>query len=386
MNQIENYPWKNWVASITDDCQNSCPGCYRVLQDSLKHEFTRSDLSLNNFIKILDIFTAQNIQNQTVDFVGGEPLLNPNFREMLQISLEKRLNPWIYTNLRQIASDQTLTTFFKDMSEKFPGKLTIVGKLNVSDINDPKQRQLQAELIGSDDTGVAEMWQGLNILLKSGLPKETIGIENLIRANNIEYAADIYKLGIQMGFFVDIELPTCPVTTNRQGFKEWLTQKPTRDQVLDLIKDINLINRDYGIKPFTPRPPHLTGRNSDGVGSGCISFKKGALLTETDGRLALCTSGSPLTDKKGNQLNILKDPLETILESPVVLQRRASTIQSNIQGSCGICNAWNNCMAGCAALRESILGNVFASYPLCIYGTWMKDAELTEFAFQNLKE
>lgn len=343
-------------------------------------------MSLSNFINILDIFTSQGIQDQTDDFVGGEPLLNPEVREMVQISLERGLSSWIYTNLRQIARDPTLAPFFKKMSDQYPGRLTIVGKLNVANLNDPTQRKLQAELIGSDETGVNEMWEGLNILLRSGLPKGSIGIENLIRVNNIEYATDVYKLGIQMGFFADMELPTCPVTANRQGFQEWLNQKPTRDQVVTLIKDINQVNREFGIKSFTPRPPHLTGRNSDGVGTGCISFKQGALLTETDGRLALCTSGLPLTDENGRLLNIFTDPLETILNSPAVKRRRASTIQGTIQGPCGDCSAWNNCMAGCAALRESVLGNVFASYPLCVYGEWMNDEKLTREAFQNMKE
>jgi len=343
-------------------------------------------MSLDNFKKVLDIFTSQKIQDQTVDFVGGEPLLNPNFREMVRVSLESGLSPWIYTNLRQVSKDPTLATYFKEMSDQYPGKLTIVGKLNVADLNNPEQRELQAKLIGSDDTGVNEMWEGLNILLKSGLPKGSIGIENLIRVNNIEYAPSVYELGIRMGFFADMELPTCPVTANRQGFQEWLKQKPTREQVITLTQKINEMNRKYGIQPFTPRPPHLTGRNSAGVGTGCISFKQGALLTETDGRLALCTSGLPLTDTNGKQLNILEDSLDTILNSPAVIRRRASTIQDNIEGPCGDCAAWNNCMAGCAALRESVIGNVFASYPLCVYGKWMDDAELTKNAFQVIKK
>ncbi|OGG35768.1 hypothetical protein A2363_03525 [Candidatus Gottesmanbacteria bacterium RIFOXYB1_FULL_47_11] len=388
MNQIEqgNYPWRNWVASVTDGCQNSCPGCYRVLQNSLDPETSTRNMSLDNFKKVLDIFTSQKIQDQTVDFVGGEPLLNPNFREMVRVSLESGLSPWIYTNLRQVSKDPTLATYFKEMSDQYPGKLTIVGKLNVADLNNPEQRELQAKLIGSDDTGVNEMWEGLNILLKSGLPKGSIGIENLIRVNNIEYAPSVYELGIRMGFFADMELPTCPVTANRQGFQEWLKQKPTREQVITLTQKINEMNRKYGIQPFTPRPPHLTGRNSAGVGTGCISFKQGALLTETDGRLALCTSGLPLTDTNGKQLNILEDSLDTILNSPAVIRRRASTIQDNIEGPCGDCAAWNNCMAGCAALRESVIGNVFASYPLCVYGKWMDDAELTKNAFQVIKK
>lgn len=335
-------------------------------------------MSLENFQTILDIFTGQGVQNQTIDFVGGEPLLNPNFREMLQISLKRDVSPWIYTNLRQISKDPSLAAFFKDMSDKYPGKLTIVGKLNVANLTDPVERKLQAELIGSDDQGVIEMWEGLTMLLRSGLPKGSIGIENLLRISNIGYAIQVYELGMNMGFFADMELPTCPVTASRQGFEEWLKQKPTRQQVVTLIKDINVINRKYGIRPFTPRPPHLTGRDSNGVGTGCVSFKQGALLTETDGRLALCTSGLPLTDKNGRQLNIFEDSLETILQSPAVIQRRASTIQSNIQGgACGDCSAWKKCMAGCGAFRESVLGNVFASYTLCVYGDWMTDEELT---------
>lgn len=380
---ITSYPWKNWVASITDDCQNRCPGCYRVLQDSLDN--STENLSLQKFNKILQIFKNPSL-DQTVDFVGGEPLLNPYFKEMLTISLETGISPWIYTNLRSISTNPSLALFLKKLTNKFPDKLTIVGKLNVPDLNDPQQRQLQADLIGADENGVDEMWQGLNLLLQADLPQGNVGVENLLRKSNIDLAPQVYELGIKMGFFVDLELPTCPVTANRQGFQEWLEQKPTRNQVIALVKQINQINKKYNLKRFAPRPPHMTGRNSQGVGTGCISFKQGALLTEADGRLALCTSGMPLTDERGRQLNILEDPIEVILTNPAVVRRRTSTIQNNIQGDCRDCSAWNNCMAGCAALRESVLGNIFASYPLCIYSTWMDDQKLTELAFQNIKE
>lgn len=385
--QEEQGQWNNWVASLTDGCQNSCPGCYRILKnDLLNQDIRASDLSLDNFRNILYIFKDQAPDKPTVDFVGGEPTLNPYFLDMMTLALESDINPWVYTNLRTFGTNPPLVKEIKKLADQYPGKLTIVGKLNVPDVKNYYQRKLQAELIGSDDNGVEEMWNGLNILLQAGLPAGSVGIENLIRQKNIDFAADVYELGIKMGFFADMELPTCPVNVNKESYSEWLKQKPTRNQVIELIKQINVINKKYGIALFTPRPPHLTGRNYEGVGTGCVTFKQGALLTESDGRLALCTSGLPLTDVNGKQLNILTDDIKSVLSNPAVLKRRASINQNNIQGTCGDCSAWNNCMAGCAALRESLLGDVNQSYPLCIYGDWLTDVELTKIAFQNIKE
>jgi len=317
-------------------------------------------MSLPDFIKILKLFCGHG--GVSVDFVGGEPTLNPNFLAMTQLCVESQLEVWIYTNLREFARNPNLARQLQALG----GKVKVVGKLNVPDPTNSEQKKLQAGFIGASRKAVDEMWQGLLALLDAGFPKDAIGVENLLRRENITWAPAVYETGLKMGFFVDLEVPTCPFVAEPGAFQQWLALFPTKTQILSCIRQVAEINRRWGIPSYTPMMPHLTGRDAKGVGTGCTSFKQAGLLTEADGRVALCTSGIPLLDERGRQLNILQDPLETIFGHPSLLARRASCEQSNIapDGPCASCQFWSQCMGGCTALRET-LGRTFHSYPRC---------------------
>lgn len=373
-----NYQWTNWIASITDVCDNRCPGCYRVLQGNLCWE--DSHMAIGNFEKVLNIFVQQS--GKSIDFVGGEPTLHPDFLRMVRICVDAGIGIWVYTNLREFGRNPQLASQLLSTG----GDVTLVGKLNVPNPGDVEQKKIQAKMIGAPEKAVDEMWQGLKNLLSVGFPKGKIGVENLVRKKDIIFAPDVYETGIKMGFFVDLEIPTCPFTAGIKSFKNWLNLFPTKEQILNCIKKIQNIDRKCG-RPVCEKPmmPHLTGRNEEGVGMGCTSFKQGALLTETDGRIGMCTSGIPLM-RNGSQLNILKNPLKEIFDHPNLIARRQSCVQANIEdGHCKNCSYWDNCLAGCSALRET-LGITFGSYPLCYLHDWVsKDVLLQMYKSRNGK-
>lgn len=355
--------WQYWIASITDNCDNQCPGCYRVLQNNLSCQ--NGHMAMNDFEKILDIFVGQG--GVAVDFVGGEPTLHPQFLYMVSKCVSAGLEVWVYTNLRQFGQNKELARRLLEIGGE---KVIVVGKLNVPDLNDPAQAEFQAGLIGADKEAVREMRQGLNNLLAAGFSKGKIGVENLVRKANIELAPQVYEVGLKRGFFVDLEIPTCPVTGGEDALKKWFDLFPSRQQIINCIEAVKEINQKYGIPAYTAIMPHLTGRNAAGVGSGCVSFKQGALLTEADGRVGLCTSGQPLLDETGQQLNLLNDSLEKIFSHPDLLARRQSCEQKNVvSGPCAVCELWQYCLGGCAALREA-LGCLFGSYPVCYLHDW----------------
>ncbi len=366
--------WDYLIASITDTCDNRCPGCYRVLQQTLSYQ--AQHMTLGNFSRIMKLFVGQG--GVSIDFVGGEPTLNPAFLDMVELCVQADIEIWIYTNMRSFGREIDLASCLLSLG----GDITVVGKLNVPDPSEPEQRRFQAQLIGASEKAVDEMWQGLFNLLTAGFPEGKIGIENLVRKTNIGLASKVYERGLQMGFFVDLEIPTCPVGSCESSFRQWLELFPTKDQMLVCLAEVAAVNERYGIPPCTPMVPHLTGRNAEGVGTGCVSFKQGALLTEADGRVGMCTSGTPLLAEGGRQLNILKDPLEVVFCHPDLLARRQSCAQANIKsGPCATCEHWDNCLAGCAALRET-LGLIFNSYPFCYLHDWLTPAEL-EALFQK---
>lgn len=355
--------WKYWIASVTDSCDNRCQGCYRVLQDNLGRQ--NGHIAIEDFEKILDMFVNEG--GISVDFVGGEPTLHPQFLDMVSKCVSAGIDVWVYTNLRQFGQNKELA---RRLLKIGGDKIIVVGKLNVPNPNDPAQAEFQAKLIGSGKKAVSQMWRGIENLLAAGFPKGKVGAENLVRKTNIELAPQVYEAGLQKGFFVDLEIPTCPVSGGEKALREWFNLFPSTQQIKNCVEEVQKINQRYGIPAYTAIMPHLTGRNADGVGSGCTSFKQGALLTETDGRVGLCTSGQPLLDQTGRQLNLLSDPLEKIFSHPDFLARRAACEQKNIvSGPCATCELWQYCLGGCAALREA-LGCLSGSYPVCYLHDW----------------
>lgn len=355
--------WQYWIASVTDSCNNRCPGCYRVLQNSLVCR--NGHLAMNDFEKILAMFVSEG--GVSVDFVGGEPTLHPQFLEMVGKCAKAGVDVWVYTNLRKFGQNKKLA---RRLLEIGGDKVIVVGKLNVPDPSDSRQADFQARLIGSDRQAVDEMRRGLNNLLAAGFSKGKIGVENLVRKDNIDLAPRVYEAGLKKGFFVDLEIPTCPVSGGEKALREWFNLFPSRRQIFNCIEAVKEVNRRHGIPAYIAIMPHLTGRNSAGIGSGCVSFKQGALLTEADGRVGLCTSGRPLLDQTGRQLNLLKDSVEKIFSHSDLLARRVSCEQKSIiSGPCAVCELWEYCLGGCAALREA-LGRLFYSYPVCYLHDW----------------
>lgn len=369
--------WKYWICSITDACQNRCPGCYRVLQENLVYE--DGNMLFPDFEQILGIFMEHG--GESIDFVGGEPTQHPDLLRMMELCCKTGIKIWLYTNLREFGRRPGLAKQILQVG----GDITVVGKLNVPNPQDPAQRKMQAQWLGSSQLAVDEMWQGLQNLLAAGFPPGKIGVENLLRKANIEMAPRVYETGLRQGFFVDLEIPTCPTTATENDFRKWLALFPTKDQIIDCVKRVAAINQRNGIASFTPMMPHLTGRYAEGVGMGCVAFKQGALLTESDGRVGLCTSGKPLLNKDGVQLNILRDSLWEIFSHDDLAARRNSCRQGSISnGPCARCEHWPHCLGGCAALRET-LGVLLNSNPLCYLHEWRPENELINL-FRKAKQ
>jgi|GEM_PF-678649 len=368
--------WKHGIVNITNDCRCRCPGCYKVLSRSL----AKGDhMSLKDFERLLAIFSGQG--GRTIDLVGGEPTDHPDFLKIVAWCVTAGLETWIYTNLINFGRRPDLARELCALG----GNVTLVGKLNVSNLQDKSQKALQAKLIGGSERAVGQLSQGLANILAAGFPAGRFGVENLLRKDNISLAPAVYELGKQSGFFVDLEIPTCPTVAGLAGFRKWLEVFPTKEQITACLAEIRAIDQAWGQVPCEhPMMPHLTGRNQTGLGQGCLSFKRGALLIETDGRIGLCSSGRPLMNSH-RQLNIFLDSLETILENPAVRDRRLACRQENIQtGPCQVCPFWNNCLGGCAALRETI-NAPFGSYPRCCLGEWLPEEELLSM-FLNKKK
>lgn len=84
-----------FAATIIDQCNLRCPTCLWLLQDPNK--FFNNYLSVDNFRTILEKYNAKTT-GKVVFLGGGEPLLHPQFAELVDISRDYGLIPKISTN------------------------------------------------------------------------------------------------------------------------------------------------------------------------------------------------------------------------------------------------------------------------------------------------
>lgn len=79
-------------------------------------------MSLDVFTKSVEI--AKESQIPTLNFFGGEPLLNPNIFTMLQTALRKNFNLMVATNCRPLVKEEFLTEFL-DVTKQYKEFMTI---------------------------------------------------------------------------------------------------------------------------------------------------------------------------------------------------------------------------------------------------------------------
>jgi organic radical activating enzyme len=77
---------------ITNKCNLKCKGCFarKAMGDGT------SDISLEEYRSVVDIFLKKG--GKQINILGGEPLLHPELRKILDINRENNIKTTIYTN------------------------------------------------------------------------------------------------------------------------------------------------------------------------------------------------------------------------------------------------------------------------------------------------
>ena len=82
-----------WI-EVTTFCQLKCPGCYRGLAEEdpkrLHEDLEKMKSEIDNFIE------SRNIQ--TLSIAGGEPLLYPKIKEVIEYASSKGVKTKVFTN------------------------------------------------------------------------------------------------------------------------------------------------------------------------------------------------------------------------------------------------------------------------------------------------
>lgn len=340
---------KYGIIEVTTRCQFRCPGCYMVRRNMLG----KGEMSLEQAVHVLDLCKEyRGSELETMDLLGGEPLLWPFLKDYIGILLERGILPWIFTNMAAITPDTA-----KWLIER---KVHITGKLNIANPGDPSQLKLQAEMIGVKNGMAKKMIDAIDIFVAAGYGDPLFRLQNLIRKKNLHLIPDYIRYCRARNIGVDLELMGSGEPVNEEYFKV----APTVEELAGLIKRLDAEGREYmrsfacGAEDCWPEfrdpvkkllMPHVFG--------ACPFYDKG-LYFAVDGHIRSCSNSTV-------ELARITDPdsIRKAYESPLMCNRLKLT-RKTVGEPCKSCDRWDKCRGGCRATVEG-MGDPFGGYTLC---------------------
>jgi len=324
---------KYGIIEVTTKCQLRCPGCYMVKRKALNH----GGMSLAQAINILVIcrdYCGRELE--TMDILGGEPLLWPHLKEYVSELLKRGILPWIFTNMLAITPQLAKWLFEREVH--------ITGKLNINP-SDPSQLSVQAKMIGCGNKTVDQLLQAIDIFLEAGYRAPLFRLQNLIRRQNIEFIPGYYKWCLQRNIGTDLELMGSGEKVNDAYWKI----APTVDQLVKMILKVQLVRLEFSLALAEVLMPHVFG--------SCPFYDKG-LYFAADGHIRACSNSTVVL---ANITDI--EPIRKAYESPLICNRLRLN-QELIGEPCRSCEKWAKCRGGCRATAEGS-GDWKSGYTLC---------------------
>lgn len=333
------------IIEATVKCQLRCPGCYMVRRNKLNNV----QMSLADAVRVLDLcrdFSGQELE--TMDILGGEPLLWPHLQEYIAVLLRRGIKPWIFTNM--LAVTQELADWL------YERKIHITGKLNIGDPDDPVQLVLQAKMIGSSAEMAKRMISAIEVFRQAGYGDPLFRLQNLIRKDNIRLVPDFIRFCRGRGIGVDLEL----MGSGEPIGEGYWQVAPTPQELAIMIRLLeqrgnDLVQLNQCLWPEFDNPvdrllmPHVFG--------SCPFYDKG-LYFGVDGHIRACSNSTRILARITDN-----DPVGKAWKSKLLQCRRQLT-REKVGEPCHSCDRWERCRGGCRATVEG-LNDPFGGYPLC---------------------
>ncbi|MCX6791079.1 MAG: 4Fe-4S cluster-binding domain-containing protein [Candidatus Gribaldobacteria bacterium] len=321
------------IIEVTTECQNRCPGCYMVRRDALN----KGEMSLQQAIRVLDLCKEYcGKELETMDILGGEPLLWPFLQDYIEELLRRQIQPWIFTNM--LAITPGLAGWLYELG------VYITGKLNINP-NDSSQLALQAKMIGRRKEVARKMIASIDIFMEAGYKAPLFRLQNLIRKSNITLVAEYYRWCLGRNIGTDLEL----MGSGEAIGQDYWQIAPTIQQIIEMIKEVQAVRGEFGLEPAEVLMPHIFG--------ACPFYDKG-LYFGVDGHIRTC-SNSVVRLADVND----PDPIKLAYESSLICNRCLLT-QETIGEPCHSCDKWEKCRGGCRSTAEG-MGNPLGGYTLC---------------------
>lgn len=322
------------IIEVTDKCQLACPGCYMVRRDALN----KNIMSFEQAVNILDICREylQGQELETMDILGGEPLLWLYLKEYITELIKRGIKPWIFTNMLAINSGLAQWLFDREVN--------ITGKLNI-DPTEASQLKLQAEMIGREEPIARKMIEAISVFTEVGYRAPLFRLQNLVRKNNIELIPQYYRWCLENNIGTDLEL----MGSGEMISDDYWNIAPTPQQVALLIPKIQKVRQDFGLEPAEVLMPHIFG--------SCPFYDAG-LYFDVNGNIRACSNS---TINLGSILD--PDSIKKAYESELICNR-LNLSQEKVGAPCSTCEKWSKCRGGCRATVEGT-GDYLGGYSLC---------------------
>ncbi len=337
------YPLIHAYLYLSGECNLRCAHCWISPTFAARDETAKDSLTAADVRKVIDKATPLGLSH--VKITGGEPFLNRNIFEIVELASGSGLTIFVETNGTLI--DRETAAFLKKHG---------VTSLSVSlDSHRPSFHDSFRGVNGAFDDAVS----GAELLTAEGISVQLI--MSLVRENaaDIEGVVDLARR---------IGTPSVKINpVNPVGRGGALTDRGETLQVEELLALSEWVERDLsdrnGIETFFTIPSALKpiGHLFDRRNSQCRVLNIIGILS--DGGISICGIGREEPDLVMG--NIRTDDLAEIWGKSPVLKRLREVVPHRMEGICGRCVMAGICLGSCRADAFVLSGSVAASHWMC---------------------
>lgn len=339
------YPLNQIYFYLTEGCNLACRHCW-IAPKYQTEDHVYPSLPLDLFRSIVE--QAKPLGLSAVKLTGGEPLLHPNIREMLEVvrSEDLRLN---------VETNGTLCT--PELAEKMAACKNPFVSVSI-DGGDAETHEWVRGVPGCFEAAL----EGARNLVNAGFKPQIIMA--VMRRNRDQMEA-VVRLAESLGAgSVKFNI----VTPSGRGEKmREAGETLTIEELVDLGRWVgNMLSASTDLRiihsqPFAFRPmSRMFGDNGDGCGRCGILSILGVLA---DGSYAMCGIGQTVPGLVYG--HAAKDRLEDIWSNTPVINELREGLPERLEGICGDCLMKHICLGYCIAQNYHDSGSLWAPLWYC---------------------
>lgn len=328
---------------LTEGCNLACRHCWLAPKLD-KTGFLYPTLPVDLFEKA--IREAKPLGLQGVKLTGGEPLLHPHFKKLLEIVRKEDLSLTIETNGLLCGLD-TAREIAKS-AKRF---------VSVSlDGTDAATHERVRGVTGSYEAAL----RGIKNLTRAGIRPQIIF--TIMRSNADQVEAVIRKAEKMGAASVKFNL----VQPTARGEKLHQVQETlTVGELIELGRFVEgKLAPKTRLKLFFDFPQAFRALRRIALGDGCGTCGiVGIMGVIADGTYALCGIGEQVPDLVFGRIG--EDPLERVWRENPVLKALRQKLPKGLEGVCSRCLMKGRCLGSCVAQNYYHSGNLFAPFWFC---------------------